>query len=90
MVKTAFLVMLRKEIPQEFLSLTVEYLHNEGGLLYLHCNSIELLGNFVLVSALKNHGDSLPWPIYIPTGYVTTIADLSVPKAAPGFLSLSQ
>lgn len=90
MLNNSFVVMIRKEIPQEFLSLLVDYIHNEGGLFYLHCSSIELLGNFVLVSAIKSSNEGLPWPVYIPAGYVITIADLSVPKAAPGFLSVAQ
>lgn len=90
MPKHNFAVILRKDIPQEFLALMDGYSHNEGGILYIHCTGIEFVGAFVLVSAVKADKDSLAWPVHMPLGYVIAIADMSVPHAGPGFLSAAQ
>jgi hypothetical protein len=81
-----FAVVLRQDLPEEFISLMDGYINNEGGLLYLHCRSIEHLGPFIMISAVKD-SSSPQWPIQIPVGYVIAIADMSVPHAGPGFLS---
>ncbi len=90
MRKHSFAVVLQKVLPPELVSLMDGYLHNEGGLLYLHCSSIEHFGNFVFVSVVKGNEDLAPWPVQIPVCFVIAIADMSVPHAGPGFLSLAQ
>lgn len=82
-------LILWEPVRPELLALLDGYIHTSHNLSYLLCSNVEPLGAFVLAHAVKDK-DTPSWPVQIPVGCVAAIADMSKPKAGPGFLSAAQ
>ena len=85
-----FMVTLTVETPKEFLACLSGYLNEWNGVHHFFSHEIEPSLPFVRILAISNDKTSQPHPVYIPTGFVLSIASSPEDKHSAGFHLNSQ